>query len=201
MTTPTLPSSPAPEEFDWQFLSNTQSAVSPLTKATKTYELQGAAFGATISWQSWLRADIATLVAFLIALRGSAGRFLLWNLAAPKIRGIGTGTPVAVNSGSTKTSLKTSGWTASKSGILLPGDYIGCNGELKIVTDSVDSDSSGDATITVEPPFRTIPSDDDAITTDKPTATFMLVDDQQVQIKYVGSVASLTIQAVEDVTA
>jgi hypothetical protein len=201
MTTPTFPGTLTPSGMTWALISNSQSSQSPLSKAVKTYELPGAAWSVTLSYSNWLDEDLAPLEAFLNSLRGMAGRFLLWNMKRPKPRGVATGTPVVVNSGSTKTALKTSGWTASKTGILLPGDFVGVNGELKQVIDSVDSDSSGDATLTIEPPLRTIPDDDAAITTDKPTATFMLIDDKQASFQYQSVFGAVTIQAIEDVTA
>jgi hypothetical protein len=62
---------------------------------------------------------------------------------------------------------------------LLPGDYVGIGGELKIITAVANVDGSHLATLTFEPPLRTSPADITPIVIAAPTAIFRLNDDKQ----------------------
>ena len=180
MTTLTFPSL-VPQSCEWALVSNTQAHRSPLNGTVQTLELPGSRWAATLRFDNLNQADTRTMVAFLAKLRGRAGRFYLYDhsLAAP--RGIATGTPLVKGASQTGASLITDGWTISQTGILKAGDYIGVNGELKIVTADVNSDGIGDATLSIEPPLRSSPADNAAITVTRPTCTMMLADDDQTK--------------------
>ena len=173
---PTL-SRQSPAELQWTLISNTQGFSSPLTASEQTTELPGARWQAVFTMKPLLDSDNAALQAFLVRLRGKAGRVLLYNFARPTPRGIATGTPLVKGGGQFGTQLLTDGWTASKSGILKSGDFIGVNGELKMVVADADSDASGNATLQIEPPLRNVPADNAVITISKPTATFKFESD------------------------
>jgi len=183
MTTLSLPSGfRRPGGVTFSLKPNTQAFQSPLTKATQTMELPGARWAAVITWQDLTEAEIRVLRAFLARLRGRAGRVYLWDMAFETPAGVATGTPVVAGAGQSGATLATSGWTPSTTGILKTGDYIGVNGELKMVTADADSDAGGLATLAIEPPLRASPADAAALTTVKPTATFRLLDDDQDNI-------------------
>ena len=179
MTTLTFPSSVSPSSIEWGLKSNTQSFTSPLNSSTQTLELPGARWYATLNFTNLNAEKGRILYAFLAQLRGSSGRFYLYDAAFSTPRGVGTGTPLVKGASQTGTSLDTDGWTTSTTGILLAGDYIEVNGELKLVVADVDSDGSGNATLTIEPPLRSSPGDNDPITVTNPKATMMLIDDNQ----------------------
>lgn len=192
---PTL-SRAAPREFDFGLISNTQKFESPLNRSVQTGELPGARWAAQFGYENLTDADAALLQAFFAKLRGQAGRFYLYNFARQAPRGVATGTPLAA-AASTTVLLKSSGWTAGVTGILKAGDFIGCGGELKIVTADVNSNGSGLADIPVEPPFRTVPSVSAAIAVNKPTATFMLTEDTSRWLTRPGKFTDFNLQAVE----
>lgn len=166
-----------PAQFDWQLVSNTQTFQSPLSGAVQTVEMPGARWAAQFTLSTLDAADAAAWRVFTALLRGQSGRFTLHNLARPTPRGVATGTPVVSGAGQTGNTLATSGWTASTTGILKAGDFIGVNGELKMVVADASSDGAGLATITFEPPLRSSPANLAAITTNKPTATFKMDED------------------------
>ena len=65
---------------------------------------------------------------------------------------------------------------SNSTSIASAGDYIGVNGELKMLTADATSDGSGDVTFNFEPALRASPSDNAAVEIDTPTATFRLLE-------------------------
>jgi hypothetical protein len=114
----------------------------------------------------------------MMQLRGRANRLVLWNLGRPALRGVGGGAPLVNGAGQTGTSVAVDGLPASVTGWALPGDMLGIGGELKMVVASVNSNGSGQATVTFEPPLRGAPADNSAVVVSQPTARFMPVADQ-----------------------
>lgn len=165
----------------WGQTSNTQTSKSPLDGSAQTRELIGAAWTAELAFKSLTTRDQRKLAAFLVKLRGSAGRFYFHDPTLPENQGSMLGNPVVdLAVSNTKAAIGSSGWTPNASGVLLAGDMTGFNNnELKMVADDVDADASGNAIINVEPPFRFIPTDATGIITVKPTCIMRLVDDQQ----------------------
>lgn len=159
---------------------NTQSFESPLNKTVQTYELPGARWLLTATWQNLGEADARIFKAWLAKLRGAAGRFYAFDLSHKSPRGTANTFGYVRGAGQTGASINTSwGSITSRNGWLLPGDYIAIGIELKIVTATVNIDGSGYATISFEPPLRSSPADNAIITTYEPTAIFRLNDDNQ----------------------
>lgn len=178
MTTLTFPTlSRLPSSFDFGLVSNTMTFVSPLSQAVQTIEMPSARWRFSFTMQNLEEADAALLQAFLVQLRGQAGRFYMYNMARTSPRGVGTGTPKVNGASQTGVTLVTDGWTISQTGILKAGDLFSVNGELKMVVADCNSDSGGNATITFEPPLRASPSDNADLTTASPTTTFKLTSD------------------------
>ena len=164
----------------FSIIANTQIHRSPLDKSVQTLELTGARWRADYELQPMDRAEAAAWAAFLANLEGSAGRFFGFDPAAKTPLGSGVGdSPLIKGASQTGKSITTDAWTADQNGLLLPGDYFEVNGELKIVTASVDSDGSGDATIAFSPSLRASPPENDPLTLSNPTCTMHLLDGQQ----------------------
>ena len=183
MTILTFPDLP-PHSTKWGSISNTLVAISPFNGATQTAELPGTHWKCTLSWNYLNRANSRILEAFLMQLRGMSGRFYLHNFAHPIPSGTPQGSPLIDGVHTAPLSaINTTGWTISRSGLLLPGDYIGfgslANTELKLVTSQVDSDASGGAVINIEPPLRNSLAGSEAITVTKPKTVMRLWDDNQ----------------------
>ena len=256
MPTLTFPSiTPKSVSFGVRF--STQINTSPLSGAVQTVEVPGARWVADIEFSDLDSTETRELVAFLLQLRGAAGRFYLYdhshrsaagsNLAAGTVivdvkegSTIDTGTALGTHSTTTLqdttatfitddiiaagdyiynvdndelrvidsftedtitvtvawtspsdsdsyeiyakpsgNTITTSGWNTSESNLLLPGDYIELEGpELKMVTSAVNSDGSGIATITFEPPIRTAPNDGSTIGRSDCRAIMLLTDDE-----------------------
>lgn len=189
-----------PEAVDWSLMSNTQTFISPLNKTVQTVEMPGARWRFNFTIELMDEVDAALYQAFLVRLRGSAGRFYMWNLGRPTPRGAATGVPVVAGASQTGTSLVTGGWTASTAGIMLAGDYFSVNDELKMVVQDAASDSSGNATLVFEPPLRRSPDDAAAVTTLMPTAVFRMEADEAAWTTRAPILTDITLSAVEAFT-
>jgi hypothetical protein len=121
------------------------------------------------------RRDAANWIAFLQQLRGSNGVFLLGDTLGAEPLGVATGTPVTAGTNAQgATTLSTIGWTASVTGILLPGDYVQVGYRLYRCLDSVNSDSSGNASFNIWPRIREAPPAGTAIITRNTQGMFRL---------------------------
>jgi hypothetical protein len=180
---PTLERS-KPSLMRFSLLHNTQTFESPLNRTTQTLELPGARWYAEIEWPNLSEADARAMKAFFAALHGAAGRFYLGDLSHTSPSGTALGAPLVKGSSQTGSTLVTDGWTPNQSALLLPGDYIGVNGELKIITASCASNANGESTIIFAPSLRSAPADNAAITVSAPTCTMRLKDDEQDQVQF-----------------
>lgn len=176
-----------PAMLEWSLVSNTQSFDSPLSGAVQTVEMPGARWKAAFSLENLGAADAALVQAFMAKLRGRAGRFYLHNFARPTPRGTIAGTPLVKGASQTGASLLIDGCTVGTT--LLAGDYFGVNSELKLVVADATANGSGEMTLTFEPPLRSSPADNAAITTASPKAVFMLTGDET---KWTSRAPSLT---------
>jgi hypothetical protein len=155
---------------------------SPFTAKQQVYKYTGQYWEAEISLPPMKRADAEYWISFLLKLNGSYGTFLLGDPNGATARGVATGTPLVKGASQTGNELVTDGWTTSTTGILKAGDYIqlgtGSSAKLHKVLDDVNSDSSGNATITIWPDLRAAPSDNAAIVVSGAKGVFRLSTNQ-----------------------
>ena len=155
---------------------------SPFTGQQQVYKHQGQWWEAEVTLPPMKRDDAETVAAFLIKLNGQYNTFNLGDPANTAPRGVGTGTPLVKGGSQTGSSLVTDGWTTSTTGILKAGDWIqlgsGSSSRLHKVLDDVNSDGSGNATISIWPDLRSSPSDNDAITVSSPKGTWRLASNE-----------------------
>lgn len=151
---------------------------SPFTAAQQVYRYTGQFWEADISLPAMTRAEAEYWISFLLKLNGPYGTFLLGDPNGSSARGVATGTPLVNGGSQTGNELVTDGWTTSTTGILKAGDYIqlgsGSTARLYKVLDDVNSDGSGNATLTVWPDLRSAPADNAAITVSNPKGVFRL---------------------------
>lgn len=151
---------------------------SPFTAAQQVYKYTGQFWEADITLPPMKREQAEYWISFLLKLNGSYGTFLLGDPNGQTARGVATGTPLVNGASQTGNSLVTDGWTNSTTGILKAGDYIqlgsGATARLYKVLDDVNSDGSGNATLTLFPDLRTSPSDNATITVANPKGVFRL---------------------------
>ena len=155
---------------------------SPFTAAQQVYKYSGQYWEADISLPPMKREVAEYWISFLLKLNGSYGTFLLGDPIGATARGVATGTPLVKGASQSGNTLETDGWTTSVTGILKAGDYIqlgsGSTAKLHKVLDDVNSDSSGNATLTIFPDIRTSPADNSAIVVSAPKGVFRLTSAQ-----------------------
>jgi len=178
MTILTFPTN-LPASYDWQLVSNTRTFTSPLDGSVQTSEAPGARWHVSLNFPNQAPAAARILAAFLVSLRGEAGRFYLYDHAQKTPRGTIAGSPAVSGAAQVGASIVTTGWT----GTLLAGDMIGIGGELKMVTTDVTGAGATPVTITFEPPLRNAPVNGSAIITTQPTAVFKLTGDNMAAWK------------------
>jgi len=188
------PMSIIPNSMSLNLRANTKTFTSSFNNSRLTSKFPGKHWVASLSFSNLYPRELAELKAFLWALDGSSGRFylpLFDNTGSPA-----KGTPVALGTDQTGGFLLTNGWSPS-SIVLNVGDYFEINNELKMVTSTVSSSSTGQATIAFTPWLRTAAQTGDAITTLNPKGMFMLTDDSQGEIDFDPGFGSVSIDIVE----
>lgn len=167
----------AADNFDFRVTTNTQVFTSDLSASVKTGSLPGDHWSGTATWGK-KDGDVADqLVTFFRSLGGRAGRFTMWPFDRPLPKGTALGTPVVSGADQTGTTLTTSGWTPSQTGVLKAGDYFQVGDELKQLSADANADGSGNATLTFYPPIRVSPADASSVVIEYPRGVFMLTDD------------------------
>jgi hypothetical protein len=194
LTWPTLTRA-APRVLDWSLVPNTQSFSSPLSGAVQTVEMPGARWKASFMMENLTEADSALLQAFLVKLRGRAGRFTLHNFARATPRGTQGGSPLVKGASQTGNTLLIDGCTVGAT--LLAGDYFTVNGELKMIVADATANGTNEMTLTFEPPLRSSPADNAALTLVRPTAVFMLASDELKWSTQPGKFSSFPIDCIE----
>lgn len=142
---------------------------SPFTGLTQTQEFDRALWRGEFKLPKVKRRDGGQAwIAFLVALNGRAGTFLLGDPLAKTPLGVATGTPLVNGAHAARAKmLATDGWTPSTAGILKAGDFIqlgtGATTRLHMVLVDVASNGSGQATLDIRPALRTAIADNAAI--------------------------------------
>lgn len=151
-----FPATPAIQKHTLRLVSNNASSDSIFTNQQQIIERAGAYWSYNIVLPPMTLTTAQAWIAFLIQLRGKFGTFYFSDPDGNIINGTPLGSPLAGTLAADRMSLASSGWTASKTGLLMPGDWISfANGEYKRVTAQVNSDGSGAATINFMPAMRT----------------------------------------------
>lgn len=115
--------------------------------------------------------------AFLQRLRGMVNRTRAYDWRREAPLGVATGTP-NVRVAAAGNVLELQGWTASTTGILKAGSYMGINGELKRLSIDMNSDSLGRSVATFEPPLRAVAPAAGAVVLVKPPALFVMTSER-----------------------
>lgn len=156
---------------------------SPFTMKQQIVTHVGQRWEAEVSMPPMKRDDAEEWVAFLVALRGRYGTFLMGDPNASAPRGaasISPGTPVVNGAGQTGNVLTIDGCTTSTTNYLKAGDYIqlggGSSATLHKVLQAVNTNSSGQATLDIWPNIRTAPADNSTVVLTSTKGVFRLAD-------------------------
>ena len=148
----------------------------------QTRQIDGQKFAITLVYAPMNRATFAPIKAFLMKQRSRLNTFTVTPPIVSDAQGSATGTisvDGAISAGVTTCAID--GMTVSTSGILKAGDYFSFTGSDKIymAVADLDSDGSGDGTLTFEPPLRADVANDVALIYDDVTFTVRLTNDVQ----------------------
>lgn len=168
---------------------------SPFTYQQQVVAHQGQRWAASISLPPMKRQDAEPWVAFLVALKGQVGTFLLGDPNCKQPQGsasVTAGTPLVNGAGQTGDTLNIDGLPTNVTGYLLAGDYIqlgaaGSASLYKVLTD-VNTDGSGQATLDIWPNLRSSPADNATVIVTNTKGKFRLRSNvQQWQINETSS--------------
>lgn len=142
--------------------------MSPFTFAGQAQASAGQMWLAEVTLPPMKRADAEQWISWLVSLRGRFGTFTMGDPRACVPRGAGGGTPLVNGAGQTGEELNIDGCTPDITGWLKAGDYVqlGSAGSAtlhKVLAD-VNTNASGQATLTLWPHIRTAPSDNATVT-------------------------------------
>lgn len=141
---------------------------SPFTGKQQVQAHQGQWWEAECSLPPMERADAEEWLAFLLALNGREGTFLMGDPKGGTPRGTALGSPQVNGAGQSGNELATDGWTVSQSRALAKGDYFslgsGASTRLYKMVEDEASDGAGAAALTFQPKLRSSPENNAALT-------------------------------------
>lgn len=194
-----LPSVKAPASIIIYAETVSSISISPITLKQQIHVYDGQQWKAEVKLPQMKGSDARAWQAFLSALKGVEGTFLMGDSSNTSPEGVATGTPqvrTAQNAGSDV--LYTKGWTASTTGILKAGDMIQVGQRLHQVLQDVDSSASGWATLDIFPRLRDNVADSDTIITENAKGKFRLASrSQKISVANSDKIQTLSFKAVE----
>jgi len=168
----TWPSTLIPNQMTLRYLAVNKVFRSPLNGNMQTASRPGSWLAFDIVLSTLTNAQRSELQGFLAKLDGQLNYFTMPYYGHVNLGALG-GTPVVNGAGQTGASIATSGWP-NNTLVLKRGDVVGIGTELKIITDDVNSDGTGHATLPIRPSQRNAPTNGSAIVTTDPTGIFVL---------------------------
>ena len=162
-----------PESFDFGIRYNTQISTTSLSGITQTVELPGARWNGRMSFRDLSPADSAELKAFLLELRGAAGRFYMGGISHTSPFNTVTGSFNIETGSGVRTIDVTPG-----SGSFSVGDYIqigtDADRELKMI---IGVSGTTTQSLIVEPLIRRTDFVGQSVVYTNPTGVFLLDSD------------------------
>jgi len=176
----TMPTSPYYTKATWSLQRKTAISVSPFSGAQQIYEYDYALWTGTLTLPPMKREDAANWQAFILKLHGRKGTFLLGDPDARTPRGnISGAVTLGANASVGDFTITLSTIQTSQVNAFRAGDYIqlGSAGTSKLymIVDDANTDSSGDATVNIEPAIKQAGTSGDTVVTNNPKGLFRMV--------------------------
>lgn len=204
MTTITIPSTPNPQSMTWRLVMPAQNNISQWTGARQVLasgrgwwecQIVYPPIVGTSNFNAW-RSFIAKMRGMTNDVRIYVDPTDQYSVLADnqtlslsftqriyQVSGSVSSMEATVNgSGQTGRSINVSGLPVSEL-ILAAGQFITINNQLLQLTESLTSDSSGNATVSFEPPIRVSPSDGDKVEYGNPYCLMYLVEDPSYSVE------------------
>ena len=175
--------------------------MSPFTFAGQAQASSGQMWQADVTLPPMKREDAEIWIAWLVSLRGRFGTFNMGDPSAATPRGVATGTPLVNGSNQTGETLAIDGCTANVTGWLKAGDYVqlGAAGTAtlhKVLAD-VNTNSSGETTLSLWPHVRSAPLDDATVVVTDAVGRWRLSSNESSWSVNEASIYGITFSAME----
>lgn len=175
--------------------------MSPFTFAGQAQASSGQMWQADVSLPPMKREDAEKWIAWMVSLRGQFGTFNMGDPSAATPRGVATGTPLVNGASQTGENLNIDGCTANVTGWLKAGDYIqlGSAGTAtlhKVLAD-VDTNGSGQATLSLWPHIRSAPADNATVVVSDTVGRWRLASNESSWSVNEASIYGITFSARE----
>lgn len=176
-----FPTTPSASSANIRSLQKT--IVSVTTSGRKqARQIDGQRFAITLDFPPMTRSEFAPIKAFIMKQRSQLNVFTVIPPIVSDAQGVASttiSTNASISAGATTCTVD--GMTISTNGILKAGDYFRFTGQEKVymAVDDLDSDGSGEGTLTFEPPLRTAVTDNTVVIYDNVDFTVTLVNDVQ----------------------
>ena len=150
----TLPTVTGIKTQNWAMERVVAVTESPFTNQEQVFEHEGAQWKATFTLPPMKKESASVWLAFLMSLRGRRGTFKIGDQDRKTIQGVATGTILVNGASQTGNAINLDGFANSTNNVFKAGDYIQINSYLYMISADVNSNSSGEATVYVEPSLR-----------------------------------------------
>lgn len=175
--------------------------MSPFTFAGQAQASSGQMWQADVTLPPMKREDAEKWIAWLVSLRGQFGTFNMGDPSAATPRGVATGTPRVNGASQTGEDLNIDGCTANVTGWLKAGDYIqlgsGATATLHKVLADVDTNASGETTLSLWPHIRSAPADNATVVVSDTVGRFRLASNESSWSVNEASIYGITFSARE----
>lgn len=182
MTNYAVPTNIGFESFKITPESRSAVTSSPFSYKQQVLTYSGQRWSIDASLPPLNKADADVWRAFFTKLNGRENTFTVGDPLSKTAKGEAGGTPLINGASQTGSSLNVDGCTTSQTDWLKAGDYIqlgtGGDARLFMVTDDVDSDVSGEATINIWPDINVAYADDTAVVVSNTVGAFRLTQDR-----------------------
>lgn len=174
------------ENIEFRAVNAVATSQSPFTYKQQIVQHTGQRWEATITIPPVKRDLAEEWVAFILALKGQTGTFLLGDPLGTAPRGTASsnaGTPVVNGASQTGEVINIDGLPTSETGYLLAGDYIqlgsGSTATLHKVLEQVNTTGLGEASFAIWPSIITAPADNAIVTLTNAKGRFRLKNNTQ----------------------
>lgn len=179
-----LPDKPGLRSVEFNFTDAVAIVSSPFTGATQAQQWPGAdMWSGTMTLPPLTQAQADAWISALMECRGMANAIQIGDPLKTHPAGAAGGAPVVNASGGAMaigtTTLYTHGWTPSKFRVLLPGDYVQIGYRFHRNLDVVNTDSSGNAVLSLFPSLREVPTDGEVLILNNPRGLFRLAQNKR----------------------
>lgn len=128
--------------------------VNPFTFGREVQVFPGARWEIELTFLPMERCQAQKLEAWLLSLRGKAGRFRMGDPFRSLPLGTALGAPLVTAAAAGAETFTSHGWASRQAQAMQAGDFIQLGNRLHMVLQDVATDATGNASLTVWPPLR-----------------------------------------------